>query len=160
MVCNSSDFDAFLNRRPMCSMIVVYGPVGCPACTASTIAVFSSFKFWRSLPQSQSFKNPHKWKSRRLQSGLFALHGWRLLRLMHLVPKWFEIHCSTSLDTWGAAWVNMMIDCYCTYWFFHAVFITVCVLNSLLVSGRRKWCIIIHQNCSSWRTISQEGNCT
>ena len=45
------------------------------------------------------FQNPHKWKLRGLKSGLFALHGWRVLRLMHLVPKWFEIHCSTSLDT-------------------------------------------------------------
>jgi len=45
------------------------------------------------------FQNPHKWKSRGLKSGLFAPHGWRVLRLMHLVSKWFEIHFSISLDT-------------------------------------------------------------
>ena len=95
-------FDAFLNATVKVfhdsSTFVLWD-----ICTASTIAAFISYKFWRSLSQSLSFKNPNKWKSSCLKSGLFALHVWRVLRLMHLVSKWFEIHCSTSLDTWGAA---------------------------------------------------------
>jgi len=92
----------FLMRRPKCFMTRRHWSCGM-SCTASTIAAFSSYKFWRSLPQSLSFKNPNKWKSRGLKAGLFALHGWRVLWLMHLVSKWFEIHCSTNLDTRGAA---------------------------------------------------------
>ena len=91
----------FLTRWPKCSMTRRHWSCGM-SCTASPIAAFSSYMFWRSLPQSLSLKNPNKWKSRGLKSGLFALHGWRVLWLMHLVSKWFEIHCSTSLDTWGA----------------------------------------------------------
>ena len=65
----------FLTRRPKCSMTRRHWSCGM-SCTASTIAAFSSSKFWRSLPQSLSFKNPHKWKSRGLKS--FFLLYWKV----------------------------------------------------------------------------------
>ena len=63
--------------------------------TASTMAAFRS--------SSLSFKNPHRWKSRGLKSGLLALHGSNVRRLIHLLLKWLVIHCKTCLATWGAA---------------------------------------------------------
>ena len=47
----------FLTRRPKCSMTRWHWSCGM-SCTASTIAAFSSYTFWRSLPQSLSFKIP------------------------------------------------------------------------------------------------------
>ena len=73
------------------------------ASTPSTMAAFRSSRLSKTLPQSLYFKNPHRWKSRGLKSGLLALHGCNVRRLMHLLLKWLVIHCRTCLATWGAA---------------------------------------------------------
>ena len=96
----------FLTRRPKCSMTRRHWSCGM-SCTASTIAAFSSSKFWRSLPQSLSFKNPHKWKSRGLKSFFLlywkvqlraTLHGF-LMKLHNLVDVTIFIKMSTFFQT-------------------------------------------------------------
>ena len=92
----------FLTRRTKLAMTRWHWSIW-NLCVASEIAAFSSTVPPNVFPRSSSFKNPKRWKSRGLKSGLFGLQGQSVRLLMTLSAECLLIQSRETPETWTLA---------------------------------------------------------